>query len=119
MEPTLLVYVAGKFSGKTRADVEVNIQNAVSVALDVARLGAFPVCPHANTAHPDFESVQPYTFWIEGTAELLRRCDVLITVPGWEQSSGARGEVALAGLKGLPVFHSLDELAKFLEGGAA
>lgn len=126
----ILVYVAGSFSATkdeirrieerthTRAefDVEVrkcvdaNIARAVARGLEVARIGLFPVIPHANTAHPDFEKVQPYPFWIDGTMELLFRCDVLVTVPGWEASSGARGEVGQAGEMKMPVFHEIAEL---------
>ncbi len=109
-----LIYVAGKFSGAIRADVERNIAAAEQLGIEVARIGAMPVIPHANTAHPEFERVQPYQFWIEGTAELLRRCDALLTVDNWQASSGARGEVEIAKAEGLPVFHALNELRTWL-----
>ena len=107
----MMIYTAGPFSGKTRDEVEANIDRMVALSLEVARLGAFPVCPHANTAHPDFEKLQPYTFWIDGTMELLRRCDAVLLSADWERSSGARGERAEAERLRLPVFASLDELA--------
>ncbi len=109
-----MIYVAGRFSAHDRAGVEANIAAAVAVGLEVARLGACPWIPHANTAHPDLESVQPYQFWIEATARQLELCDALITVLGWEESSGARGEVAMALRRGMRVFHSLDELREWL-----
>jgi len=110
-----LVYVAGRFSATTREGVERNIASAVVVGLDVARLGAMPVIPHANTAHPEFEQVQPYQFWIDGTIALLLRCDALITVPGWEASKGACAEVRIAGERQMPRFHTTDELRAWLE----
>lgn len=111
----ILVYIAGPFSAQTREGVELNIQLAVRVGLDVARLGAFPVIPHANTAHPDFEQLQPYSFWIDGTVELLRRCDVVLMVPGWEASGGASKErlTALAMFK--PVFLTFEEFEAWFE----
>lgn len=115
--PQKLVYVAGKFSGPTRADVEQNIAAAVQVGLQVAALGACPIIPHANTAHPDFEKVQPYPFWIAATAEQLRRCDALITVDNWQGSSGARNEVVIAKDECLPVFHDLAALKLWLDTG--
>lgn len=105
-----LVYVSGRFTATDRAGVQRNIAEAVAVGLDVARVGAMPVIPHANTAHPNFESLQPYTFWIEGTLELLRRCDGIIMVPGWEASKGACGELAEAQRLGLAVFMRVEEL---------
>lgn len=110
-----IVYVAGKFTAPTRAGVEANIAAAERVGLEVAHLGCMPLIPHTNTAHPGFELAQPYQFWIDGTLELLRRCDALITVSGWESSNGAKGEVVEAQRLGKPVFHSIAELAITLE----
>ncbi len=98
-----LVYVAGPFSAKTREGIEANIRRAEDVGIEIARGGDFPVIPHANTARPEFERVQDYPFWIEGTLELMRRCDEVVMVPGWEDSKGARGERTEALAMGLPV----------------
>lgn len=106
-----LVYVAGKFSAKTREGVEANIAAAVAVGIEVAKLGLFPVVPHANTSHPDYERVQEYPFWIAGTLELLRRCDAIVMVPRWEESSGAKGERAEASRLRMPTFDTVAELA--------
>jgi Domain of unknown function (DUF4406) len=114
-----LVYCAGPFSGPSRADVEHNIRRAVDLSIEVARLGAMPVCPHANTAHPDFEKVQPYRFWIDATMALLRVCDAVILTPDWTRSSGAKGEAREAYRLGLPVFYSLDGLAHWLDAHRA
>lgn len=111
-----LIYVAGRFSGMDRACVERNIEAATQVGLQVAAAGAMPVIPHANTQHPEFETLQPYEFWIAGTMALLERCDALITVPGWEASKGACGEVKRATELGMPRFGSVEELKQWLEG---
>lgn len=110
-----LIYIGGPFSAPTREGVEANIARAVELAIEVALLGAVPICPHSNTAHPDFERVQPYTFWIDATKALLRKCDALILVPCWEGSAGTRGEVELAYELGLPVFNEPRELAAWLD----
>ncbi len=114
-----LVYVAGPFSGKTRADVEANIRRAEQLGLGVARLGAVPWIPHANTQLPEFEHVQPYQFWIAATLEQLRRCDAIIMTEDWQISSGARGEHADAIARGQPVFYSLAALGEWLQAKAA
>lgn len=88
-----MVYIAGRFSADTRAGVEENIARAEALGVEVSRLGGYPVCPHANTAHPEYENTQPYGFWIRGTLRQLRTCEALACVEGWEQSTGARGEV--------------------------
>lgn len=110
----IMVYTAGPFSAPDRAAVEGNIAAMVQLAIEVARRGAFPVCPHANTAHPEFEKVQPYTFWIEGTMALMRACDAVILAPNWQASSGACGERAEALRLEMPVFETLEQLDEWL-----
>ena len=114
-----LIYIAGRFSGPTRADVERNIVTATHVGLEVARAGAMPVIPHSMTAHPDFERVQPYEFWIEGTLRQLDSCDAVMCVPGWETSKGAMFEVARAITRKMPVFERIEELKAWLKAGEA
>jgi hypothetical protein len=113
-QPTTLVYVAAPFSAPTREGVEANIVQAVELGIEVAKLGACPIIPHANTAHPAFEQVQPYTFWIEATLALLRRCNALLAHPKWPHSRGATAEVADAIKRGQPVFYELEALRKWM-----
>lgn len=110
-----LVYVAGPFSApEPRCSFDVAF-HACAVGLEVAKLGACPWIPHANTALPEFEKVQPYQFWIDATELQRQKCDALLTLEGWEKSSGARKEVAAARASGQPVFHRLQDLSKWLE----
>jgi len=108
----ILVYVAGPYRAKTAWEIECNIHRARSVGVEVARLGMMPVIPHANTAHFD---VAPDEFWLEGTLELMRRCDALITVVGWGGSSGARTEIVSMVELGRPVFHTIEALAQWMK----
>lgn len=110
-----VVYVAGPYSAKTREGVEANIRRAELLGLEVAKLGACPLIPHTNTSAPEFEAAQPYTFWIDATAELLRRCDAVIFTPDWGQSSGARGENLLAAELLMPMFYTMEALADWLK----
>lgn len=100
-----LIYVAGPFSAKTRALVQHNIKLASELGVEIARVGGWPLIPHANTSHPLFEAVQPYQFWIDATMAMLRVCHAVALVERWEQSSGARGEEAEARRLGIPVFY--------------
>jgi hypothetical protein len=103
-----IVYIAGKFRGPTGWVVAENIRAAERVGIEVARLGFMPLIPHANTAH--FDGEMNDDFWLQGTLELLRRCDLIVMVPGWENSTGARGELALAGELKMPIFLSIEDL---------
>jgi len=100
----ILSYIAGRFSAPTRELVEANIAAAEGLGLFLASRGYYPVIPHSSTGHPGFEHIGSYEFYIEGTLELMRRCDCVVLVPGWESSRGARGEVEEAERLGIPVF---------------
>lgn len=84
------VYVAGPYRGPNRWVVHQNIQLAEALGMQVACLGAVPVIPH--TMYSAFDGTITNEFWLEATLELLRRCDALLLVPGWERSVGAKGE---------------------------
>lgn len=108
------IYVAGKFRGATQFEVDQNIQRAEALGLEVAKLGASPVIPHANTR--SLHTHMPESFMLEATLELMRRCDALILVEGWQDSQGTRDEMCEASFLGIPVFHTLFGLKNWLEG---
>ncbi|MFA5053195.1 MAG: DUF1937 family protein [Parcubacteria group bacterium] len=104
-----VVYIAGPYRAPTQWQREQNIFKAREVGVMVARLGAMPLIPHSNTAHMD--GIADDQFWLDGTLELCRRCDALVTVLGWKDSSGAQNEVKEIYALGKPVFHSQDQLS--------
>lgn len=116
---TPVVYVAGPYRGPNRHAIELNIQSARAVGLLCCRKGWSPIIPHANTGHLD--GIDPTigdAFWLEATKELLRRCDAVVLVPGWERSQGARDEIIEAQMRGIPVYyaeHQLPDAAEFVE----
>jgi hypothetical protein len=120
-EPRLaVVYVAGPFRAPTPWAIERNIRRAEEVGFEVCLLGAFPLIPHANTRY--FHESAPDQFFLDGTMELLRRCDALVLAPGWKQSAGTRAEVEEAGRLGISVFDwssmaDREDFARWLKAG--
>lgn len=105
------VYVAGPYRGQTRDAVELNISVARAVGLLAARKGWAPIVPHCNTSLYDFVTDQlSEQFWLGATLELMRRCDAVVLIPGWQNSSGTAAEIAEARRIGIPVFESEYEL---------
>jgi hypothetical protein len=43
-----------------------------------------------------FDKSAPDEFWLEGTLELLRRCDGIVMTEGWQRSEGSKGELGFA-----------------------
>ena len=107
-----IVYVAGPFRAPTTWQVEQNVRRAEEMGLEVARLGAMPLIPHTNTRF--FDGELPDQFWLDGTMALLRACDAVMLVPGWERSSGARAERKDALARKVPVFSDLFALRQWL-----
>lgn len=107
-----LVYIAGKFRAATPWGVEQNVRAAEIAALDVWKAGAVAVCPHTMTRY--FDQELPDEVFLQGTLTLLRVCNVVLMLPGWHQSAGARLELQEAGRLGLPVCHTLDQLVDWL-----
>jgi len=109
-----LVYIAGPYRATTRWEEEQNCRRAEEAGHEVVELGAYPVIPHANT-RPYFGDAQPSDFWLEGTLELMRRCDAVVLLPGWENSQGACAESDEAISVGIPIFPSMSELKSWFK----
>jgi len=83
--------------------VEQNVLNASRVALECWKKGWVVVCPHLNTRY--FYRVPGLHDELEkGAIELVRRCDAILMMDGWQNSPGAMKEHAEASLRGKRVF---------------
>lgn len=107
-----VIYVAGPFRGPHHWAIAENIRRAEALALEVWRLGAAAICPHANTAH--FQDAAPDALWLEGDLEMLRRCDGIIMTPDWNRSAGATAEHEEATRRHIPIFYAVDALERWL-----
>jgi hypothetical protein len=105
-----LVYIAGPYTNKNKFEITRNIARANEMAIQVELLGEdlFPVTPHLMTAHHD--DAREYEYFLAGTAEVLRRCDYMLVLEGWETSKGTKLEIDLANDLKIPVFYALDQL---------
>jgi hypothetical protein len=98
----LIIYIAGPFRAATHWQIKRNILRAEELGILVAEAGAMPFIPHANTG--SFHGLLSEDFWLDGTLELLRRCDGVALVRGWELSMGATAERQEAQRLDMPVF---------------
>ena len=86
-----VIYVAGKFRAKTAYGIHLNVLKAEAKALELWEDGWVVICPHLNTAN--FQGELPDEVWLEGTMEMLRRCDAIYMTEGYEQSEGSMAEL--------------------------
>ena len=99
-----LVYIAGPYRGPNTWAIEQNIRRAEDAAAQVWSAGLAALCPHANSRHMD--GVTTDENFLDGTMEMLRRCDAVLLVEGWQKSSGSRAEVGEAMRLGKPVMYA-------------
>ena len=86
-----IVYLAGPYRADTAAEVERNIQNARRYHMALTEAGIFSFCPHVHMAH--YDGLQEEQWFLDGTMEMMRRCDALVVMPGWEESDGTNREI--------------------------
>jgi len=111
----LVVYIAGPFRGSNAWEIECNIRRAETLGLEVWRVGAAVICPHANTRF--FQGAAPDSVWLEGTLAILRKCDVVLLTKDWKRSEGARKEKIEAESLGIPIFEEGEEVSQILPFG--
>jgi hypothetical protein len=97
-----LVYIAGPFRAADAWEVHCNVHRAELASREIAGMGAMPVAPHSIGAHMD--GTETAEFWLSGTLELMRRCDAVLVLSGYEHSAGTLGEIQEAKRLGLPLF---------------
>lgn len=101
-----VVYVAGRFRSADGWKINENVFAAEKAGREVAALGAMPLVPHSIGAH--MAGTEDDTFWLTGTLELMRRCDAVLVLPGYQESQGAMGEIAEAQRIGMPVIMPIE-----------
>jgi hypothetical protein len=99
------VYVAGPYA----SDPERNTRVAVAAGDAVLDLGYAPMVPHLAHYWHTLHQARPYEDWMRLDLAWSAAADVVLRLPG--ESPGADREVEHARALGIPVVHSVDELA--------
>lgn len=108
-----VVFIAGPFRADTGWAVEENIRRAERVALQVWKAGAAALCPHTNSRF--FHGEGHDQLWLDGYLAILQRCDAVLLLPNWRESSGARAEHDAAIRAGIPIFHDIRDVTEWIE----
>lgn len=111
-----LVYIIGPFRAKNSWEKEKNVHSALQAAHQVASLGCMPIIPHSMTKA--FDGTFSDQFWLDGTLELMRRCDcVFVSEPDRiENSEGSKQEIREARNLKIPIVYGGHGLQFWLTG---
>jgi len=90
----------------------MKIEAARAIAVQLWCLGFAVICPHLNTAFLD--GACPDDVWLAGDLVMLRRCDLVVMVPGWERSVGATAERDEALSRNIPVVEGVEDARAWL-----
>jgi len=102
-----VIYVAGPYTAKNDFERLRNIQKAEEVNWRLWQMGAYAICPHKITAF--YSGLCDEETFIDGGLEILRRCDAVVLIEGWEQSGGTLGEIREAMDLDIPVYEGVDD----------
>lgn len=99
-----VAYVAGPYRNEWHYHVVQNIRHAEAQAIRLWQAGYAVICPHMNTALLTQPTIPDEQF-LKGELELLKRCDCLCVMPGWEKSSGTKDEIKFALNHDIQIFY--------------
>ena len=118
----LWVYIASPY---TKGDTAINVRAQMEAFDKLLTMGVVPIAPlYSHFQHMFIP--RPYQDWIDLDLEIVKRCDACLrltashdyadgTTYRQSESSGADGEVAEFRRQGKSVFHSIAEVADWLE----
>lgn len=99
----LRIYIAGPLNSSGL--MSVNIRKAIMVGAELRHWGELPFIPHLFWFAEFLLGIESEDFWLKWDFEELKKCDVLIRLPG--KSNGSDQEVKVAEENNIPIFYGL------------
>lgn len=101
------VYVAGAYSSDNVLGVLDNIRKGIRASTEIFLAGYAPFCPHLdhlfNLQLRENETLTVQNFY-DYSIEWLKVSDIMVVLPGWENSDGTKKEIEIAESLNIPVY---------------
>lgn len=101
-------YIAGPYSAENPANVRANVWDALHAGIRAAKAGYLPIVPHSMGPHHGVSWEEAMTRCRDLIRGLEPGRDILVAMPTWADSRGAREEVGLAIELRIPVVQLAD-----------
>jgi uncharacterized radical SAM superfamily protein len=92
----MIIYLAGKYSSDSELEHTRNVNRARTAAIELWEAGHAVICPHLNSLMFEKMCDVSYDNFLSGYVEIMKRCDAIVLLPGWQDSFGAKTEYAAA-----------------------
>lgn len=119
---TNLIYVASAYSDPDKQVVQLRMNKFAGMMAKLIENRLHPVSPLLNHYLDGVVTINfPLTWdwWEDYSKLLLSKCDhmIVITGPGWENSTGVKGEIALANEMNIPItfVDKVKDLEEFIQ----
>jgi hypothetical protein len=108
-----LIYIAGKLNGDACEYIQ-NVHRMVQHGEAVRQLGCAVALPCNDFIHGLVMGNHDYNDYFVNNIEILKRCDAIALVEGWEDSKGTDMEIDYAIDHAIPVLYDLDEVKEYV-----
>lgn len=96
-----VAYIASKYTDTTKGKMEKNLRFAERWGKKLTKLGYAVISPLSNSEY--LEDTLDWRQMIKMDLAIIKKCDLLIALPNWRRSRGARLEVWWAKRYGVEV----------------
>ena len=110
MRADLFVYISGPMSPTPGHSIEQNIAEGLEVYLDLLQRGIPAFCPHLSGIFPSAWTALNHADWLSYDCCIVSRCTHVFAMARWQESAGAKIEVAYARNRGIPVIEDVEDL---------
>ena len=105
-----IIYCAGPYTASSHEAIKENINIAEKASLKLWKKGWVVITPHLNCAHFEryYDDDLTEQMIIEGELVILKRCDAMFVLKGWEKSKGTLKEIEFCKENNITIFYETD-----------
>jgi len=105
-----MIYVASPYNGDSKELTFINYHNVATFCAELIATGEVAISPvaYGHNLLTLAEIPSDWEFWKKFCTDILSRCEkmIVLTLDGWEKSSGVTAEIQIAKKLGIPIIYA-------------